>query len=77
MKKKNEGEATANSLLVSLRETLSNRDASQEKSPIAERFRTPRRDALNLGVIELKEEKGTMQHDENGRKSKSRCCLLN
>ena len=74
---KSEGETTTNSLLVSLRETLSNRDASQEKSPIAERFRTPRRDALNLGVIELKEEKGTMEHDKNDRKSKSRCCLLN
>ena len=74
---KSEGETTTNSLLVSLRETLSNRDASQEKSPIAERFRTPRRDALNPGVIELKQERGTKEQAENDRKSKSWCCLLN
>ena len=76
---KNQGVAMTSDLMVSLRETLSGRDASQEKSPITERYRTPRHEALDPGVILLndkKEKGGTMEQDDNGRKSKSRCCLL-
>lgn len=59
---------------------------SQEKSPIAERYMTPRRDALDPGVVVLEDKsldkeiaEGNMAgpgQDQNEKK-KFRCCLLN
>lgn len=77
-----EGEATTSDLVASFKETFSNRDASQEKSPIAERFLTPPCEARGPGVIVLneeKEKKGTTSSTEQdkGDKKKSGCCLLN
>ena len=75
-----EGESKTSDLVASLRESLSERVTCQEKSPITERLLTLRSDALDTGVIVLKEEKEnkeTMEQDGGDRKRKSRCCLLN
>lgn len=77
-----DGEPETSSLLTSLRETLSDRETSQEKSPIAERYLTARHEVLDPGVVVLEEAEnnGTTKarkQDENEKKSKSWCCLLN
>lgn len=76
------------SLLASLRTAQSDGEASQEKSPIAERYLTPRREALDPGVLlledmslpqenaENKSTAPTSKQDESQKKSKSWCCVV-
>ena len=51
---------------------------SGEKSPIAERYLTPRRDALDAGVVALEDatDDPAASGDQREKKGKSWCCLV-
>ena len=69
--KRKESAHDASSLIDSLM-------VSQEKSPIAERYLTPRRDALGPGVVVLEDAKGdsVALGAQQEKKGKSWCCLV-
>lgn len=69
--KQKESEGDASSLMESLM-------VSGEKSPIAERYLTPRRDALDAGVVALEDatDDPAASGDQREKKGKSWCCLV-